>query len=104
MATWVTPLTASVVIVNVAVVAPASTVTPPGTVAAVILLLDNVTNAPPVGAAPLSVTVPVDDVPPLTVVGLTVTEVKMGGPAVAVVKVKSPDTEVFPDPSVLCAR
>ena len=58
---------------NVAVVAFAATVTLAGTVAAEVLLLDSVTTAPPDGAGPLRVTVPVEEVPPITEVGLTVT-------------------------------
>jgi hypothetical protein len=74
MVTAVELTTALVVIENVALVAPASTVTLAGTCAAAVLLLDSVTTAPPVGAAPLSVTVPVDPAPPTTLVGVTATE------------------------------
>ena len=70
----VTLPTAPVVTVNVAVVAPAATITLAGTCAAVELLLLNVTVAPPVGAAPLKVTVPVADAPPVTLVGFRVTD------------------------------
>jgi len=66
------PLTGLVVIVNVAVVAPAGTVTLGGTCAAAVLLLDSVTIAPPDGAGPVNFTVPVDEVPPITEVGPTV--------------------------------
>ena len=59
--------------VKVAVWLPAATVTEAGTVAAV-LLLESETEAPPVGAAVLNVTVPVVDVPPVTLAGLTDTE------------------------------
>src|SRR3989454_10164604 len=65
--------TALVVTVNVVLVAPAGTVTLPGTVAAV-LLLDRVTDAPPAGAGPFSVTVPVELPPPVTVVGFSASE------------------------------
>src|SRR6476660_10540400 len=75
MVTVVLLPTAVVVIGKVALLAPAGTVTLAGTVAAV-LLLDSVTVAPPVGAAPLRVTVPVDELPPVTLVGLTATEDK----------------------------
>jgi hypothetical protein len=66
--------TALVVTVNVALVAPAATVTLAGTCAAPVLLLDSDTLAPPLGAAPLSVTVPVEELPPVTLVGFTDTE------------------------------
>jgi len=58
--------TVTVVTVKVAVVAPAATVTLAGTVAAAVLLLDKPTDRPPVGAALPRVTVPVDEVPPIT--------------------------------------
>jgi hypothetical protein len=70
MVTGVTAVTALVVTVNVALVAPAPTVTLAGTVAAD-PVLERATTAPPLGAAPLSVTVPVDGDPPLTLVGLS---------------------------------
>ena len=47
------------VIANVALVAPAGTVTEPATVAAEVLELERVTTEPPLGAGPLKVTVPV---------------------------------------------
>src|SRR2546430_14111679 len=53
---------------------PAGTVTLEGALA-VALLLESVTCAPPAGASPLSVTVPVDDcVPPVTLVGFNLSE------------------------------
>lgn len=66
--------TAVVVTLKVALVSPAATVTLTGTWAAVVLLLDRVTTAPPVGAGPLRVTVPVDPLPPTTLTGFNVTE------------------------------
>jgi len=71
-----TPL---VVIVKVALVAPAATVTLAGTVAAAVLLLDKVTTAPPDGALPVSVTVPVELFPPTTEVGVRVRVESTGG-------------------------
>src|SRR5205807_1505858 len=66
--------TAVVLIVKVAVVLAAGTVMLEGTLAAA-LLLESATCAPPAGAGPLSVTVPVDDcVPPVTLVGFNVSE------------------------------
>src|ERR1017187_9673407 len=76
MVTGVVALTPVVVTWKVAVVAPAATVTVAGTVAAA-LLLESVTDAL-AAAAPVSVTVPVDDVPPVTAVGFKVTEVSAG--------------------------
>lgn len=75
-------LTAAVVTVNVADVCPAATVTVPGTIADE-LLDASATNKPPVGAGPLSVTVPVDDVPPATVVGFNTTDVVTGAVTVS---------------------
>jgi hypothetical protein len=66
--------TPKVVTVNVREVLPAGTVTLAGTVAAAVLLLERVTTAPPVGAALLRVTVPLELFPPTTVVGLRETE------------------------------
>ena len=57
---------------KVAEVAPAATVTLAGTCAAVALLLESATTAPPEGAGPVNLTVPVEELPPVTVVGLTV--------------------------------
>jgi hypothetical protein len=74
MVTAVDAATAVVFTGNVALVAPAGTVTLEDTLAAT-LLLASVTWAPPEGAGPLSVTVPVEDcVPPSTLVGLSATE------------------------------
>jgi hypothetical protein len=63
-------VTAEVVTVNVRLVAPAGIVTLAGTVTAA-ELSDKLTTAPPEGAAALSVTVPVEELPPTTAVGLT---------------------------------
>jgi hypothetical protein len=78
MVAVVAAVTVLVVIVNVAVVAFAATVTDAGTEADT-LLLDSVTTAPPAGAAAVSVTVPVLLVPPVTLVGLTETADSFAG-------------------------
>jgi hypothetical protein len=67
-----------VVTVNVALVAPPGTVTLAGTMAAAGLPLLRETTAPPVGAGPLSMTPPVDGDPPVTLVGVSVSEVSVG--------------------------
>jgi hypothetical protein len=67
-------LTALLLTAKVALVAPAATVTLDGTLAAVVLLLESVTSAPPAGAAPVKVTVPVEEFPPVTLVGFSETE------------------------------
>ena len=72
--TEVDVVTALVLTVKVVLLLPAATVTLEGTLAA-LLLLESVTCAPPAGAAPLSVTVPMEDcVPPITLVGFNVSE------------------------------
>ena len=69
MVAEVEAVTEVVVTVKLALVAPASTVTLAGTFAAV-ELSESVTTAPPAGAAALKVTVPVEEFPPTTLVGL----------------------------------
>jgi len=71
--------TKPVLMVNVALVAPGATVTLDGTAATEVSLLESATCAPPDGAGPLKVTVPVEEFPPVTLVGLSVNEVSMGG-------------------------
>jgi len=70
--------TVVVVIVNVAVVEPAGTVTEAGTVADGSLDDKVAVTDPPVATVPLRVTVAVDDVPPVTDVGLTFKELTHG--------------------------
>ena len=76
--------TPNVVTVNVAVEAPDATVTLAGTVAAAVTEDVRVTTAPPEGALPVSVTVPVELVPPRTLVGERVTDVRAAGVTVRV--------------------
>jgi hypothetical protein len=75
-------VTESVVIGNVALVAPEAMVTLAGTVAAAVLLLVSVTVIPDAGAAELTVTVPCDEFPPTTLVGFSVRDVSTGTGAV----------------------
>jgi hypothetical protein len=72
--TVVDAATTLVLTVNVAVVAPAATVTLDGTPATVVLLLESVTCAPPAGAGPLNVTVAVEEFPLVTLVGFSDSE------------------------------
>ena len=55
------------------------------------LLLESATCAPPAGAAALSVTVPVEEFPPVTVVGFSVKEERVGGGGGAGVTVSEAD-------------
>ena len=70
--------TGFVVTVKFAAVAPASTVTLGGTVAAAVLLLESWMVIPVDGAAPLRVTVPVDGLPPTTFDGFNFNEDNVG--------------------------
>jgi hypothetical protein len=76
--------TTKVEIINVALVPPAATVMDAGTVAVDVSLLDKETVAPPVGAALPNVTVPWELFPPITLVGISVTELSDGGITVRV--------------------
>lgn len=62
-----------VVAVKVALDWPAATVMLPGTCTK-LFVLDKVTSAPPEGAAPFNVTVPMDEFPAVTVLGFMLTD------------------------------
>ena len=96
-------ITEVVVTVKVVLVAPAATVTLAGTVA-VAALLESVTTAPPAGAAALKVAVPVEKLPPVTLVGFTDTADKLAAVGAAC-GVKRRVAENEPNtPAEFCAR
>jgi hypothetical protein len=102
MVTGVEALTVLVVMLNVALVALARTVTGDCTWAAA-LLLDRLTDMPPLGAALVSVTVPVEGCPPDTLEGLTPTDCKAGGvlvvdAALKAMKIDPPLATAVPQP------
>ncbi len=84
--TGVEAVTALVLTVKVALVDPAGTVTLAGAVATPVFLLERETATPPLEAGPLRVAVPVEEDPPLTLVGLSANEYRVvadpGGPGV----------------------
>jgi len=103
MVTGVDAVTDTVVTVKVALVAPATIVTLAGTLATAALLLESDTNAPPLGAAEVSVTVPVEPLPPTRLEGLNVSDDNVaaggGGASGFTVKVADwvtppPETEI----------
>ena len=79
-----------VVTVNVAELLPGGTVTLAGTLATDGLLLESATTVPPVGAGPLRVTVPVEELPAFTVDGESVNDDGTGGLMVTVVVLVMP--------------
>src|SRR6267143_1605007 len=107
MVTGVDVVTALVLTVNVALLAPAATVTVAGTVAVDVLPLIRETTAPPVVAGPLSVTVPVEGDPPVTLVGFSVSEerVRAGGSTVSEAVLVTPayDAEIVTGVDVVTA-
>jgi len=76
--------TTLVVALKVAEVTPAGTVSVEGTVATDVLLLARMTTAPPVGAGLFRLTVPVDVVPPTTLIGFSTREETANGTMVKV--------------------
>jgi hypothetical protein len=85
MVTDVDEATPLVVMVNVALLEPAGIATFAGGWAAAVLLLCKVTEIPPAGAAPVSVTVPVELLPPTTDAGVLVSVDNVGALTVSVV-------------------
>ncbi len=86
MVTEVEEVTLFVVMPNLTVVMPAGTVAFLGTVATEERLLESATVVPPVGAGPSSVTVPVDELPPCTLIGLRVKDDGVGSLTVKVAR------------------
>ena len=79
MVTTVEEPTGLVLTGKVAVVPPAGTVTLAGTLATPGLVLESDTTVPPLGAGALSVAVPVEELPPVTLDGLRVSAESVGG-------------------------
>src|SRR3989442_1594166 len=114
MVTEVDVATGLVLTVKVAVVAPLGTVTLDGTVATPGLVLERETRAPPLGAGPLNVTVPVEELPPVTLDGLKVRESRVAAwlaglfiSTGTLLESKSPtatDAGLWPAPKVSAAR
>ena len=80
--------TAPVVTLKLAPVAPAGTFTEAGTLVAA-ELVDSETAAPPLGAAALKVTLPVDALPPIRLAGLSATDASNAAPGAAGVTISS---------------
>ena len=74
--------TGAVVALNVALAAPAGTVTEDGTAAIEELLVDREMAIPPLGAGPLRRRVPVEELPPVRLAGLIESDVRVGGTTV----------------------
>ena len=83
MVTTVEEPTGLVLTGKVAVVPPAGTVTLAGTLATPGLVLESDTTVPPLGAGALSVAVPVEELPPVTLDGLRVSAESVGGVTVS---------------------
>ena len=101
MVAGVDAVTLVVLIEKVPLVDPAGTVTLAGTVAAAALLA-RVTTASPIGAAEVSVTVPTEAVPPITLAGLKETALAAGAGAVGVTALDA--AEAGPVPTALVAK
>ena len=93
MKTWVGLGTGRVVTVKVVVAAPAGTVATAGPAATAVLVLWSVTLKPPGGAGPDRVTVPIEAVPPGTLVAFSVRAVRVGGDTASVAVLVTPPYE-----------
>ena len=93
-------VTVLLVTVAWALVAPAGTVKLVGTVATEVLPLKRVITAPPDGAGPVRVTVACEVVPPVTIVGLSVSEEREAG-APFFVTVSVADLEALPTSALI---
>ena len=82
--------TEAVSMLNVALLSPDATVTLDGTVATEGLLLLSETEIPPLGAAPVNFTVPVEPPPPTTVLGASDSELNTGAVTVTVADLIEP--------------
>src|SRR4051812_44781620 len=89
MVSVVDAATALVLTVNVALVFPAGMVTLPGTEAIAGASLESATTAPPLGAGPLNVNVPVEGIAPVTLAGSSASEARTTG----VPDVRAPSTQ-----------
>jgi hypothetical protein len=87
---FVCVVTVVVFTVKVVEFVPAATTIEEGTVAE-LELLDSVTMVPPVGALPVSVTFPVEELPPITLVGLSVTPLGTGALTCKLADFETPD-------------
>src|SRR5687767_2855944 len=92
MLTAVEAATGLVATAKVALVAPAAMVTLPGTEAAA-LLAESWTTAPPAGAGPSIITVPVTEVPPVTLPWLRLSAEARGGTTVSALVCVAPPYE-----------
>src|SRR5215210_2516765 len=105
MVTSVSAETGLVATPKLALVAPAGMVMLDGTYTTPALLLERATVTPPEGAAALSVTVPCDEPPAVTLEGLSAREVKDGaeGGGATTVIMTLPDVVAAPSESVATA-
>jgi hypothetical protein len=94
--TWVELETEVVATRKVAIAVPAATVTLAGTVATDVLLLTSETVVPPGGAGALKAALPVEELPPLTLVGFRVREESVPEPGCTTVTFPLPPQEFVP--------